>query len=326
MLIGHQRIIQYLSKAAAADSLAHAYLFSGPESAGKMALAQEFAKFLQCSAAVSANSYAFSYCNQCKDCYDIDKRSHPDFLVIEPLNKDIVIGQIRNLIRTLGFKNYAAPYKIVIIDQAEKMTLEAANALLKTLEDPTPHSMIILVSAYPDALLSTIISRCQQIKFSLVSYQETEKGLLNYYQNEPSVLANIPEASRLSSGRPGVAIQIINNPGFIDKREEICRNFFEVIDSSLSNRYQYVSAIAPANTEEFLSVWLYILKDLIYLHFNKSSFILNAKFHKELRNLLNKYSFKKILFIINRVKEVKFLLRTTNVNKKLALETLMLEL
>lgn len=306
--------------------MAHAYLFSGPESVGKMTVAQEFAKFLQCSAVIGINHRAFSYCNQCKDCYDIDKRSHPDFSVVAPLNENIIIEQIRNLIRTLAFKNYSAPYKIVIIDQAEKMTPEAANALLKTLEDPTSHSIIILVTAYPDVLLPTIISRCQQIKFSLSSYQEIEKGLLNYYQNEPSVLANIPEASRLSSGRTGTAIQIINNPGFRSRREEICRKFFEIIDSSLSGRYQYVNTMTLANTEEILSVWLYILKDSIYSYFNKSSFILNAKFHKELRDLLNKYSVTKILFIIDRIKEVKFLLRATNVNKKLALETLMLEL
>ena len=330
MIIGHQRIIQYLLRSTASKNLAHAYLFSGPESVGKMALAAEFAKFLQCSHAKSGKQ-SFDYCGQCKDCYDMDRKSHPDFTVFPSVmseEKEIKIGQIRDLIRTFGFKNYSAPYKIAIIDNADQMTNEAANALLKTLEEPSDNSILILIASHSESLLPTIVSRCQQIKFFTVPYCDLEKGLLNYFNRDSGVSADIPEAARLSSGLPGIAVKIIQNPAFKEKREENCRNFLGLNNSSLNSRYQYVSSMLAKEDEiaDILNNWLYILKDIIYLHFGAKHFILNTGIKNQLENLREKYSLRKATALMDEIKETIFILRTTNVNKKLALENLMLGL
>lgn len=328
MVIGHERIIRFLLKAAKSDNLAHAYIFSGPESIGKMTTALEFSKFLQCSGReVLGESKHFNYCDQCKDCYDIDNKSHPDLLIIEPENEDITIGQIRNLTKSFSLKNYSAPYKIVIIDGAEKMTAEAANALLKTLEEPARSSLLILATSYPDALLDTISSRCQQIKFLPVAYQELENNLLDYYKNDSSVLADIPEAARVSSGIPGAAIKTIHDTAFKERKDEVYGHFFNLAGSSLNFRYQYVNSfLLKNNIDEVLSAWLHLLNNLLHLRFNRAVSSVNINIGEDLKNALANYSLAKILLLIEKIKETKFLLRTTNVNKKLALEVLMLEL
>ncbi|MEK7627551.1 MAG: DNA polymerase III subunit delta' [Patescibacteria group bacterium] len=330
MIIGHQRIIQYLSRSTALKNLSHAYLFSGPESIGKMMIAMEFAKFLQCPNAKNGRQ-PFNYCGRCKNCYDMDIKSHPDFTIFPSAafeENEIKIGQIRDLIRIFSFKNYSAPYKIAIIDNADQMTNEAANALLKTLEEPSDNSILILISSRSESLLPTIVSRCQQIKFFSVPYYDLEKGLLSYFNGDSSVLADITEAARLSSGRPGIAVKIIQNPSFKGKKEENCRTFLELNNFSLNSRYQYVSLMLAKENEvaDILNNWLYILKDIICLHFGAQHFILNIRIKNQLENLREKYSLKKAMALMNEIKETIFILRTTNVNKKLALENLMLAL
>lgn len=330
MIIGHNRIVKYLSEVAKAGNLSHAYLFSGPESLGKMALATEFAKFLQCQNAKNGKQ-SFDYCGQCKDCYDMDRKSHPDFTVFPSAvseENEIKIGQIRDLIRIFSFKNYSAPHKIAIIDNADQMTNEAANALLKTLEEPGENSILILITSHSESLLPTIVSRCQQIKFFTVPYLDLEKGLLNYFNGDSSVLADIPEAARLSSGRPGIAVKIIQNPTFKEKKEENCRTFLKLNDFSLNSRYQYVSSMLAKENDiaDVLNNWLYVLKDVIYLHFGAQRFILNSGIKNQIENLRERYSLRKATALMNEIKETMFILRTTNVNKKLALENLMLEL
>lgn len=330
MIIGHEHIIRYLSKLAASKNLAHAYLFSGPESLGKMTLAMEFAKFLQCAKAKNGKQ-SFDYCNQCKDCYDIDRKSHPDLTIFSPAllgENEIKIGHIRNLIKTFSFKNYSAPYKIAVIDNADCMTNEAANALLKTLEEPSENSVLILISSRSESLLPTIISRCQQIKFLGVPYRDLEKGLLDYFSNDHSVLADIPEAAGLSSGRPGIAVKIIQNPAFKKKNEKHCLTFLELNSAPLSSKYQYASSMLAKENEiaDILNNWLFVLNDIIYLHFGAQKLVLNNKIKDRLENLREKYPPKKTASLMNKIKETMFILRTTNVNKKLALENLMLEL
>jgi len=134
-----------LKKSVELGKLPHALLFCGQEKIGKKDLAIEFAKF---------------FVNQ-----DITKGTCPDFIFIEPENDNIQISQIRNLIQKLYFKPYSAEHKLAIIDKADLMTQEAQNCFLKFLEEPSDKSFLILITAYPNTLLPTILSRVQKIRF-----------------------------------------------------------------------------------------------------------------------------------------------------------------
>ena len=141
MIIGHQHILNYLKNSIESKRISHAYLFEGSEHLGKKTVALWFAKLLGCES--------------------------PDIteITIREDKKEISIEQIRELRRYLSLSPHSSPYKIAIIDSAEKMTDEAANALLKTLEEPRGNAILILISSVPSSLPETILSRCENIKF-----------------------------------------------------------------------------------------------------------------------------------------------------------------
>ncbi|MFH0812344.1 MAG: DNA polymerase III subunit delta' [Pseudomonadota bacterium] len=148
-----------LTRIVSTKRLSHAYLFSGIEGIGKRLTAFALAKLLLCSSNGSES------CGNCAACIQADRGNHPDLIIIEPKNGTITIDSIRTLKQQLSRKSFFGGYKICIIDEAEKMNVQAENALLKTLEEPSPKTVIILVTGQPYLILPTVRSRCQHLKF-----------------------------------------------------------------------------------------------------------------------------------------------------------------
>ena len=191
-----------LRRSAIRQRLAHAYLFTGPEGVGKDAMAIELAKLVNCT----NDSSSSEPCEQCSDCRQIQTLTHPDVSLVfaapakikedewiklvqqkandpyQPLTysptSSILIERIRELRKEAGFRAYKGKYRVIIISEAERMTQEAANALLRLLEEPPERYILILTSARPNQLLPTIISRCQLIKFSPIPETEIVRGLV----------------------------------------------------------------------------------------------------------------------------------------------------
>ena len=144
MIIGHKNQWNFLKKSAELDRLSHAYLFSGENQLGKKTLAIEFVKFLNCS----AKDFSEKPCQVCRNCQDVQKKAHPDFVLIEPENshKEIQISQIRNLIWKLSLRPYSAVFKVAILDKAHSMSQEAQSCFLKLLEEPKGKALLILIT------------------------------------------------------------------------------------------------------------------------------------------------------------------------------------
>lgn len=160
---GQDRAISALRRALQSDRVAHAYLFAGGEGIGKMAVAVELAKALVCSAGSD------DACDRCPACGKVSHRNHPDVHRVEPEGpgRQIKIDAVREQVREpLSLKPFEARRKVVLMDDAHAMNAESANCLLKTLEEPPPNSVLILVTPRPDQLLETIVSRCQMIRFA----------------------------------------------------------------------------------------------------------------------------------------------------------------
>ncbi|WP_455205258.1 DNA polymerase III subunit delta' [Kaarinaea lacus] len=228
----HQNHWIELGKRFATNKLAHALLFTGTQGIGKREFAQQYASVLLCDTiqarALSEpfDAQEFVPCGKCQSCGLIKAGNHPDLSVVEPLaeGKVISVDQVRELSNFLSFKSQYGNRQIIIIEPAEKMNKFAANSLLKTLEEPTPGSLIILISAQPSLLLPTIRSRCQTVVF----HAPTLKQALVWLQAQMPQLdaASAKEYLALSNGGPLLAYQWA--------QEDILK-LYKVILESVSN-------------------------------------------------------------------------------------------
>lgn len=327
-IIGHRKNIEFLEKSLVKGKIAHAYLFTGAEHLGKMTAALELAKSLQCQGKKKP-------CGHCKSCLDIDKRIHPDIMIVEPGKKEdeenkwepiIKIDQIRNLEHSLSLFPYQSPFKVAIVDQAERIGREAANTFLKTLEEPSAKSVIILVSS--GQLLPTITSRCQIINFLPVSLKEVEKYLISQKLDKNRA----EEIARWSNGRPGLAISALNNPEELDRKQQDLKELNGLVNSSYLQRYQYVqkitkdSADLSANLKNILDNWLSWFRDILLINQNCQDLIANISQKENLLKQAKRYQSVQLKEIIRRIEKTIFLILKTKTNPKLALEVLILNL
>jgi DNA polymerase-3 subunit delta' len=298
MIVGHQKIWQYLSKSAEQNKLNHAFLFSGEEQLGKRTLALEFAKLIL------------------KE--DITKKQHPDFIFIWPEKKEIQIPQIRECIWRMSLKPSVAPYKIAVIDQAHCLNQEAQNCLLKTLEEPKGNSLILLITDQPERLLPTILSRCQTLKFYPVPKEEIKKYLKT--QNISEIQTQ--EIVDVSDGRPGTAIDLVKSSDKLKNQKALIADFIKISNSDLAIRFQYADNLAkePQNIKETLDVLLRYFRQMLISGVAKVS---DSKYSFE--NKLDSAPIAKLKNIVRIIQETNFLISSTNANPRLALEILMLE-
>jgi len=339
MLIGHQKQWNFLKKTFEGNRLSHAYLFCGLELLGKKTLAQEFIKLLNCQEEKAEKKP----CGNCNYCKMIEKRSYPDFLLIEPdkpphqnigsggkESDSIQIFQIRELQHFLSFRSYYGQWKAAIIDNAEKMTKDSQSCLLKTLEEPKEKTILILVSSYPDLLLATIYSRCQTVKFFPVKREDIKKYLLKQGTDEKK--AELLAES--SQGRPGRAISFFREPDLLEKEGQLLKKFLSVFRSDIASRFEFVKNLtssdpSPSAKGEGLDKFLLLLEgDLrsILLFKTKatrpSDFYLLASSLKE----FDSYPISKLEKSIKLLENIIFQRTFTNINPRLALELLMLEI
>jgi DNA polymerase-3 subunit delta' len=174
-IIGNDKIKELLINSIKNRKTSHSYLFVGNEGIGKKLMAKEFAKMALC---LSEDKY----CNKCKSCIEFNTDNNPDFKIIEPDGNSIKIEQIREFQRKVTEKPIISEKKVYIINDSDKMTTEAQNCLLKTLEEPPEFVIIILIGANESAFLSTIKSRCMIIHFEKIENEKIEKYLEENYQ------------------------------------------------------------------------------------------------------------------------------------------------
>lgn len=173
-LIGQSRAKKLLHRSTANNRVAHAYLFRGPDGVGKQRTALTFAAFINCHAPDGND-----ICGRCRSCRKFHSGNHPDLHIIRPDGAMIKINQIRQLRQTLAFPPLEADFRVVIIEDVHTMRREAANSLLKTLEEPPPDNLLILTADLASELLPTIVSRCQIIPFSPLPYEQLAQALIS---------------------------------------------------------------------------------------------------------------------------------------------------
>lgn len=216
-LLGQEHVIKLLKQSITKDRLAHAYLFAGPDGVGKKTCAQIFARTLNCLEGGEEP------CSSCRAC---TKEFHPDLHLIQPKGSSLRIEQIRDLQSTVIYKPYEGKWKIYIVEDADKLTEAAANSLLKTLEEPPPATVFILITSRVEKILPTIRSRCQQINFRTIGQGKILSFLEEHY---PEVEKEKRElAVSLAEGSLGRACLLLEDEDAFSRVEEI-REIYRII-------------------------------------------------------------------------------------------------
>jgi DNA polymerase-3 subunit delta' len=213
-IIGHKEAIGFLEAAYAAGRLGHAYLFAGPAGVGKARTARVFAALLLCELPKGARA-----CGVCASCAKVKAGQHPDLKVLEPDGEFIKIEAVREAGRFVGLKPFEGRHKVLIVDPASAMNEEAANALLKTLEEPSAHTTLILIAEDWRGLPGTIVSRCQRVFFGTLASEDIALFLVDRLGLGRSAADDL---SRLCGGSVGEALRF-HEDGVLARRDALLR-------------------------------------------------------------------------------------------------------
>ena len=206
-ILGHEQIISHLQNAITTDKVSHAYIINGPDKSGKRMLAEAFAAALQCE------EKGCEACGTCHSCKQAEGRNQPDIIYVghekpNTISVDDIRTQVNN---DIVIKPYGSRYKVYIVDEAEKMNVQAQNALLKTIEEPPAYAVILLLTTNADAFLPTILSRCVTLNIKAVPDEQIKKFLMRRYQ-VPDYQADVCVA--FAQGNVGKAIQLASSEDF----------------------------------------------------------------------------------------------------------------
>jgi len=245
-LIGQRLPSAVLRKAVRQDRINHAYLFAGPEGAGKLTAALAFAAALNCEAPEESGDS----CGSCTSCRMMAGAGHPDVEVIPPLRADTTIKQMREMRRTAHYVPVRGKWKVVIIEQADTLNEDSSSCILKILEEPPPYLVIILLSRNPVLLLPTIRSRCLLVRFSNVQLEELGDALAERFgatEEQARFLA------AYSEGRPGRAISLLGDESFFAWRRQMVELARQISSSDLRHALRLSSELqklAPGDKED----------------------------------------------------------------------------
>ncbi len=250
-IIGHGEARRALRGLAEGGAPPHALLLAGPARTGRTLLALQLAVLLNCEAA----SFADRPCDACRACRLTAERAHPDVIHLEPgdsfcrgggghqphpRSRDIRICQVRGLIESVSRHPFEGRFRVIVIEPAERMGLEAANTLLKTLEEPPPSTVLMLISAAPEALLETVRSRCRLLPVGLVPDRVIAGGLLA--RGFPPALAE--RAATEARRRPGEALAFAEQPDLMDDRGRLLERCAALAAGPAAGRMAYAGDLA----------------------------------------------------------------------------------
>jgi len=273
-------------------------LFWGEESIGKKTMALYLAERLLCQQRTKNNEN----CGQCQSCLMFKKNYHPDLLIVESQEKSISIEQIRQLINFFSLKPILASLKIAIIDEAEKLTVEAQNSLLKILEEPYFNDLIILITAYPQKLLPTIKSRLLNLRFIRAKNEEIREFLIEKMKIKQEKAQLIAENA---NGKIGEAIKMLDD-AYWQEKQEAKKKLKELVKGNDFDKLMIISGIQEEQFSFLFKEWLDLLRPLA----KEKILIEEPKRKILLKNLLEVYPF----------------LDSTNLDQRLLVENIFLNI
>jgi len=319
-VVGHEQIIQHLKTAIAMDKVSHAYILAGEDGSGKNMLADAFAKALQCESRIDNRDD----CGVCRSCLQAESGNHPDIIRVTHEKASIGVDDVRIQINNdILIKPYSSHYKIYIIDEAERLTEQAQNALLKTIESPPPYGIILLLTNNLNSLLPTILSRCVTLKLKAVDKEAIRQFLmLNYkipdYQAELSAV--------FAQGNVGKAIKYASSEEFGEMKTEVLHLLKYIDDMELYEIIDGLKRISEQKEriDDYLDLIILWYRDILMYKVTKDINLLTYKNESmDISKQASVKSYEGIEQIIAAVEKAKIRLNA-NVNFDIAIELMLL--
>lgn len=318
-ILGHEQIIEHLQNAIKLQKVSHAYILDGEEGAGKNMLARAFAQTLQCERGGTEP------CGECHSCKQAMSGNQPDIITVtHEKSASIGVEDIRGqLCGDIQIKPYSSPYKIYIVDEAEKMTVQAQNALLKTIEEPPAYGVIMLLTTNADAFLPTILSRCVTLKLRPVKNEIIRPYLMEKY-HIPDYQAEVCTA--FARGNVGKAERLAQSEQFAELKSHLLHLLRHLRDMEVYELTEAVRSASEYKTEinDYLDLMALWFRDVLL--FKATRQIDGLVFAEEINAIsaqAQKSSYEGLERILKALEKAKVRLNA-NVNFELTMELLML--
>lgn len=329
-ILGHEQIIEHLQNAITMDKVSHAYIINGPDKSGKMMLAEAFAQALQCEQldekiAAGAQGSEIEPCMECHSCKQVVGRNQPDIVYVKhekpnTISVDDIRAQVNN---DIVIKPYSSRHKIYIIDDAEKMNVQAQNALLKTIEEPPAYAILILLTTNADIFLPTILSRCVTLNIKVVPDEKIKKFLMSKYQ-VPDYQADVCVA--FAQGNVGKAIQLASSEDFNELKASALQLIKRLYDIDFYEMGEAVKQINEYKLEinDYFDLMMIWYRDVLLFKATKD---VNGLIFKDevydIKRQAEKSSYNGIETILEALQKAQLRLNA-NVNFDLVIELLLL--
>lgn len=333
--IGHANVREALIAANAGDTVHHAYLFAGPRGVGKYHLARAFIAMVNCTGNAPEDDQGrrIDACGTCRSCRrllpsDIDApNTHPDLLplLLKEGERALKIEAIREVRRVVPFPPIEAAIRFVLIDPAEALTPPAANALLKVLEEPPSRTRFIVISSQPDALLTTIRSRCQRVSFSPLQDADVARALIERFEvDEPTARA----VAAMAEGSIGAAMTLLDDP-VMQERESILSALVDLPPGAVGPAFELANELAEhkASLRTLFDLLRRVYRDALLLRVGVNDTLSLPQLKTSVSEpFAERYGERALMLRLELIEEVERGIQKRNLNLKVSLERLVIAL
>ena len=314
---GHEDIKKYFKKAIQTDKISHSYIFEGPKGVGKKMMAMSLAKALLCQGEDRP-------CGKCKACTLVEAGTHPDIIKVDKDTRTTKIDTIREqVVQNMDIKPYQGPYKIIIVTEADTVTIEGQNAMLKTIEEPPSYGMIILITENLAKLLPTIKSRCIQLRFNPLNQTQ----IMEYLQGYPISEVQKEIYAQFAEGSIGTAKKLIEDEDFLEERKTSINYLLDLQKADLMQMYNIQKSICE--DKEFISslleFWLLWYRDLAILKATEEGKLYYLDYKTHLLDMASKLTYNTIDRHIKLIKDATMQINQ-NIYPTFVIENLLLKI
>lgn len=320
-LIGHEWAVDMLRKNILNGTVRHAYLFAGPPGLGRRILALRFAQALNCQTPIAAGIP----CGECRNCKQIAAMQHADLIVVQAESEGgtLKVDQVREARRILVLKPYQANYRVALFLRFQEANDNAANALLKILEEAPSYAVLILTADNPEQLLPTIVSRCEVLRLRPLKIEEVRKALES--REVESGQANL--IAHISGGRFGYALRLVDDESLLEQRNGRLNDLQNLISASRVEKFAYADKLSrdKESMRQAILIWLSYWRDVMLRSTQAETPLINVDRNVEIEDLARRLNLSTARTIVSGLEDVLEKMEK-NVNSRLLAEVMLMDL